>query len=73
MATRGEAFFAPAGHVAGARLSDDERVVALLAVIEPIACLVTGDKQLQAIGRYQNVAILSPREFLDLLADEEGG
>ena len=29
--------------------------------------LVTGDKQLQALGNFQGVAIVSPRDFLDLL------
>ncbi len=29
--------------------------------------LVTGDKQLQDLGTYQGVTILSPRAFLDLL------
>jgi len=31
--------------------------------------LVTGDKHLQALGAYQGSTIVSPRAFLDLLAD----
>lgn len=32
--------------------------------------VVSGDRELQQLGRYRNVAILSPREFLDLLERE---
>ena len=33
--------------------------------------VVTGDKHLQGLGRHRNVAILSPRQFLDLLEHED--
>ena len=32
--------------------------------------LVTGDLKLQALGTYQGVTIVSPRDFLDLLIDQ---
>lgn len=33
--------------------------------------LVTGDKQLQALGNHQGILILSPREFYDLIRARE--
>jgi hypothetical protein len=32
--------------------------------------LVTGDEQLQRLGRYESVRIVSPREFPDILRRE---
>jgi predicted nucleic acid-binding protein len=34
--------------------------------------LVTSDRQLLRLGSYQAVTIVSPRQFLELLAQEEG-
>jgi predicted nucleic acid-binding protein len=31
-------------------------------------CIVTGDRHLLALGNYREVEILSPREFVELLA-----
>ena len=35
-----------------------------------VAYIVSGDRELQQLGRYQDIAILSPRDFLDLLMHE---
>ncbi|HTM13210.1 MAG TPA: putative toxin-antitoxin system toxin component, PIN family [Bryobacteraceae bacterium] len=38
------------------------------AVEGEAACLVTGDRHLLKLGAYQSIEILSPREFVELLA-----
>lgn len=45
---------------------EDDLILAIATQVQP-AYLVTGDKALQALQRYQEVTILSPRAFLDLL------
>jgi uncharacterized protein len=45
---------------------EDDLVLAT-AVSGTADYLVTGDRQLQALGTYEDVTILSPRAFLDLL------
>ena len=49
--------------------AEDDLVLAT-AIAGGAGYLVTGDKFLQTLGHYQNVAILSPQQFLTLLADE---
>ena len=51
--------------------SHPEDDLALAAAVSAQAdYLVTGDSGLHRLGRYQGIAIVSPREFLDLLAKE---
>lgn len=46
--------------------SEDDRVLAA-AVSSQVDYLVTGDRQLQRLGTYRGVRIVSPRQFLALL------
>ncbi len=50
--------------------SEDDLVLAT-AVSASADYLATGDKQLQQIGSYEGVKILSPRAFLTILAEPE--
>lgn len=43
----------------------DDRPVLGTTVAAGADCLVTGDMQLQSLGTYQGIPILSPREFYD--------
>ena len=45
---------------------DDDHVLAA-AISSSAEYLVTGDRELQALGTYQGVHIVSPREFLTIL------
>lgn len=45
----------------------EDRPVLGTAVAAGADCLVTGDRQLQSLGTYQGILILSPREFYDLI------
>ena len=49
-------------------LEDD--LILATAVSGKVDCLVTGDRELQRLGSYQGVRILSPNSFLDLLSTE---
>lgn len=54
----------------GSRISrdaDDDRVLAT-AVAAEAAMIVTGDQDLLVIGRYSDIDIVSPREFLSRLS-----
>lgn len=53
--------------IQGVATHPEDDLVLATAVSATADILVTGDKQLQALGRYQGVVILSPREFLALL------
>lgn len=57
--------------VAGVATHPEDDLVLAAAVSARSDYLVTGDRQLQKLGAYQGVAILSPRAFLDLLAAQE--
>ena len=50
---------------------EDDLVLATAASVQPVY-LVTGDQQLQRLGFYQDVTILSPRAFLEVLTNEYG-
>jgi putative PIN family toxin of toxin-antitoxin system len=50
---------------------DDNRVLEC-AMAGDATHIVSGDRHLLALGDYQEVPILTPRAFLDLLLDEEG-
>lgn len=58
-------------HVHGVATQPKDDLVLATAVSAGAAYLVTGDRPLQAIGHYEGVTILSPRQFLDLLIAEE--
>ena len=60
----------PASTVRGIGEDEEDDLVLATAIAGDAGFLVTGDKYLQALGRYQNVVILSPRQFLTSLADE---
>jgi uncharacterized protein len=51
---------------------EDDRILAT-AVSGKADYLVTGDSELQRVGTYQGVRILSPRRFLEILKHEVSG
>ena len=57
--------------VKGVATHPEDDVVLATAMSAQVDYLVTGDKHLQALGRYQNVTILSPRDFLTLLEQDD--
>ena len=44
-----------------------------LAIAANVDYIVSGDKHLLQLGAYQNIPILSPRQFLELLESAEAG
>jgi putative PIN family toxin of toxin-antitoxin system len=56
--------------VEGVATHPEDDLVLATAVSAGADYLVTGDQQLQQLGRYQGVTIVSPRRFLELLAAE---
>jgi len=71
MLLRAEAILvAPASTVHGVAEDEEDDLVLATAIAGDAGFLVTGDKYLQTLGGYQNVVILSPRQFLTSLADE---
>lgn len=63
--------FTPTIAISGIATHPEDDLVLGVAVGADVDYLVTGDKQLQRLGAYQRVTMLSPRAFLDLL--ELGG
>jgi putative PIN family toxin of toxin-antitoxin system len=61
----------PASAVPSVAEDAEDDLVLATAIAGDADFLVTGDKYLQALGRYQHVVILSPRELLIVLADEQ--
>jgi putative PIN family toxin of toxin-antitoxin system len=57
--------------VHGVATHPEDDLVLATAVSAQVEYLVTGDTQLQKLGSYQGVTILSPRAFLDLLEAQE--
>jgi predicted nucleic acid-binding protein len=57
--------------VAGIATHPEDDLVLAAAVSAGADYLVTGDKQLLRIGRYEGVTIVSPRDFLTLLDKQE--
>lgn len=49
---------------------EDDVILATAASVQPVI-LVSGDRQLRRLGRYQDVTILSPRAFFDQFLTEE--
>ena len=66
LATQGQQVVIGTDVIAVATHPEDDLVLAT-AVSGRADFLVTGDRQLQRLGSYQGVKIVSPREFLDLL------
>lgn len=64
---------APAATVHGVAEDEEDDLVLATAIAGDAGFLVTGDKYLQTLRRYQTVAILSPREFLEVLAADASG
>lgn len=56
--------------VSGVAADAEDDLVLGTAIAGKARILVTGDKPLQALGRYQQVTVLSPRQFLDVLDSE---
>jgi uncharacterized protein len=63
----------PAATVRGVAEDEEDDLVLATAIAGGAGFLVTGDKYLQALGRYQNVVILSPRQFLEVLTGDASG
>lgn len=57
--------------VAGVATHPEDDLVLAAAVSTAADYLVTGDRQLQRLGSYQGVTILSPSDFLALPSDGE--
>jgi putative PIN family toxin of toxin-antitoxin system len=53
--------------VQGVATHPEDDLVLAAALSSQAQYLVTGDAQLQRLGAYQGIAILSPRAFLDIL------
>lgn len=53
--------------VTGVATHPEDDLILATAVAGAAAYLVTGDRRLRAVGAFQGVAILSPREFLERL------
>jgi putative PIN family toxin of toxin-antitoxin system len=58
--------------VSGVATHPEDDPVLATAVSAGVDYLVSGDKQLQRLGRYEGVIILSPRDFLALLEQQAG-
>lgn len=66
---RADAIVAPLTvQITGVATHPEDDLILATAVSSGAAYLVTGDRRLRAVGAYAGVAILSPREFADLLA-----
>ncbi len=58
--------------VQGVAADEGDDLVLATAIAGDAGFLITGDRYLQALGQYHNVVILSPRQFLQVLADDAG-
>ena len=54
--------------VAGVATHPEDDLILATAVAGDATYLVTGDRKLRAVGTFQDVTILSPREFLERLS-----
>ena len=59
--------------VSGVATHPEDDVILATASSAGVDHLVTGDQKLQRLGTYQCLQILSPRDFLDLLDQEQRG
>lgn len=55
--------------VTGVATHPEDDLILSTAISAQAGYLVTGDRQLQSLGSHGNTVILSPREFLDVLAE----
>jgi uncharacterized protein len=62
----------PATTVHGVGEDEEDDLVLATAIAGDASFLVTGDRHLQRLGRYQDLVILSPRQFLEGLSDDRG-
>lgn len=53
--------------VSGVATHPEDDLILATAVASRASYLVTGDRKLRAVGTYQDIALLSPREFLSAL------
>lgn len=60
----------PVDTVRGVAEDEEDDLVLATAVAGDARFLVTGDRRFQAIDRFRDVVILSPRQFLELLMDD---
>lgn len=58
-------------HTTGVATHPEDDLILATAVSGQADYLVTGDSKLQALGAYQEVVILSPRDFLDAITVDE--
>jgi putative PIN family toxin of toxin-antitoxin system len=58
--------------VAGVATHPEDDLILATAVAGAAAYLVTGDRKLRAVGTFQGVVMLSPREFLERLSQASG-
>jgi uncharacterized protein len=68
----GATLVTPVATVRGVAADEKDDLVLATAIAGDAGFLVTGDRSLQALGRYHSVVILSPRQFLEVLEDEAG-
>ena len=61
---------APVETVRGVAPNEEDDLVLATALAGGATFLVTGDKPFRGLGRYQDVVLLSPREFLAVLDSE---
>ena len=62
----------PATTVHGVGEDEEDDLVLATAIAGDATFLVTGDRHLQRLGRYQDLVVLSPRQFLEGLSDDRG-
>jgi putative PIN family toxin of toxin-antitoxin system len=62
----------PVTTVRGVAADAEDDLVLATAIAGDAGFLVTGDRYLQALGQYETTVIRSPRQFLEILADEFG-
>jgi putative PIN family toxin of toxin-antitoxin system len=58
-------------HVAGLATHPEDDAILATATNAGANCLVTGDKALLALGSVEEIAVLTPRQFLDRLQDDD--
>lgn len=69
---RADAIVAPLTvQITGVATHPEDDLILATAVSSGAAYLVTGDRRLRAVGAFQGVTLLSPREFSELLAAGE--
>jgi putative PIN family toxin of toxin-antitoxin system len=62
----------PATTVHGVGEDEEDDLVLATAISGDASFLVTGDRHLQRLGRYEKTLILSPRQFLEILENQAG-